>query len=167
MSKLRDGLAGFGVTFSTMFKKPITEQFASAGKTQIQHVVLLGRQDDAHNQMAILAPLKEPIQVTPPNITLPGEFNFTDPLSRQNAKLAKYEKGDLTKPAAVYVFPKSYDAVCPSETSGQTAQLASQIARLIADLKGEGGGDQSMVQEPKPGLIERADKLITALNKIN
>jgi len=27
MSTLRDGLAGFGVTFSTMFKKPITEQY--------------------------------------------------------------------------------------------------------------------------------------------
>ena len=27
MSTLRDGLAGFGVTFSTMFKKPMTEQY--------------------------------------------------------------------------------------------------------------------------------------------
>ena len=27
MSKFRDGLAGFGVTFSTMFKKPMTEQY--------------------------------------------------------------------------------------------------------------------------------------------
>ncbi len=27
MSKLRDGLAGFGLTFSTMFKKPITEGY--------------------------------------------------------------------------------------------------------------------------------------------
>jgi NADH-quinone oxidoreductase chain I len=27
MSKLRDGLAGFGLTFSTMFRKPITETY--------------------------------------------------------------------------------------------------------------------------------------------
>jgi NADH-quinone oxidoreductase subunit I len=27
MSKVRDALAGFGVTFSTMFKKPMTEQY--------------------------------------------------------------------------------------------------------------------------------------------
>ena len=71
---------------------------------------------------------------------LPNEFTFIDPQTRTPAKLAKYATGDLTKPAAVYINPKSFDAVCPGETASQTLQLAGQIKHIIDDIRGETAG---------------------------
>ena len=41
----------------------------------------------------------------------------------------------------------------------------------ITDIRGEaaaggGGPDVPAIQEPKPGLLERADRLVTNLNKV-
>ena len=73
----------------------------------------------------------------------------------------------LDKPSAIYVLPKSVEAACPSETSGSIAQLGSQLAHVVTDINGEQGapgGD--VVTETKPGMIERANKLIAGLNKV-
>ena len=75
--------------------------------------------------------------------------------------------GNLDKPSAVYVLPKSIEAACPSETAGSIAQLGSQLTRVINDIKGETaapGGD--VVTESKPGLVDRAERLVTNLNKV-
>ncbi len=91
----------------------------------------------------------------------------TDPLTRQNLSVPKYTKGDLDKPSAVYVLPKSIEAACPSETSGSIAQLGSQLSRVLTDIRGEQaapGGD--VVTESKPGLTDRAEKLVTSLNRV-
>lgn len=143
-------------------QKPLTEQLANAGKPTLQHVVVIDKEKDGPN-FAILAPLKEPLPLAP----LPSEFTFTDPFSRQPKKLNRYTGGDLTKPVAFHVVPKSVDAVCPNETAGQAAQLASQIGKFIGDIQGEKvDPKEALVQDPKPGLLERADKLVTLLEKV-
>ena len=149
-------------------QKPITEQLTAGQKTNIQYVVFFGRQDPSKNPFAMLAPLTKPIEAANPTaIALPAEFTATDPLTRQNISAPKYTTGNLDKPSAVYVLPKSIDAACPSETAGSIAQLGSQLGRVLSDIKGEQaapGGD--VVVDNKPGLMERAEKLAAALNRV-
>ena len=97
---------------------------------------------------------------TPPNVSLPSEFTFKNPLTGGNSKAPVYKGGDIVKnPAAIYVLPKSYDAVCPSEVSSQSAQLAAQLGNLLRDIKGE-QKVEGIEQDTKPGLLERADRLV-------
>jgi hypothetical protein len=149
-------------------QKPITEQLASGQKTSINYVVFFGQQDPSRNPFAMLAPLQKPIEAANAgSISLPAEFTAVDPITRQNIKAPKYTTGNLDKPSAVYVLPKSIEAACPSETAGAMAQLGSQLGRVLTDIKGEQaapGGD--VVTESKAGLTERADKLIAGLNRV-
>ncbi len=149
-------------------QKPITEQLTAGQKTNIQYVVFFGRQDPSKNPFAMLAPLTKPIEAANPTaISLPAEFTAVDPVTRQNISAPKYTTGNLDKASAVYVLPKSIEAACPSETAGAIAQLGSQLSRVLSDIKGEqapAGGD--VVVETKPGLTEKADKLVTGLNRV-
>ncbi|AKV02412.1 hypothetical protein AKJ09_09075 [Labilithrix luteola] len=150
----------------TKLQKPITEQLSAGQKQNINHVVLLGGpKDPAGNVYAVLAPLTKPIEVpNPQQVTLPAEFTATNPLTKSNVSAPKYASGNLDKPAAIYVVPKSVEAACPSETSGQIAQLGTQLTRLINDIRGEASGADD--PQAKAGLLERADKLVTGLNKV-
>lgn len=148
-------------------QKPITEQLAAGGKTSISYVVLLGKRDPSNNAFALLAPLTKPIEVTnPAQIALPAEFTATDPTTRANVSAPPYKGGNLDKASGVYVLPKSMEAACPSESVGQIAQLGSQLSRLITDIRGEQAANAEIVQDTKAGLLERADKLIAGLNKV-
>jgi len=152
----------------TRLQKPITEQLTAGQKTNINYVVFFGRQDPSKNPFAMLAPLQKPIEAANPTaIALPAEFTATDPLTRQNISAPKYTTGNLDKPSAVYVLPKSIEAACPSETAGAIAQLGSQLGKVITDIRGEQaapGGD--VVTESKPGLLDRAEKLSSGLNRV-
>ena len=53
-----------------------------------------------------------------------------------------------------------------AEVKGQIAQLVGQLSRLITDIRGEGQAGPDEIAEPKPGLLQRADTLVTQLNKI-
>ena len=149
-------------------QKPITEQLTAGQKTTIGFVVFLGKQDPSRNPFAMLAALTKPIEAPNPNaISLPAEFNAVDPTTRGNISAPKYTTGNLDKPSALYVLPKSIEAACPSATSGSIAQLGSQLNHVVTDIRGEQalpGGD--VVTESKPGLLDRADKLVTSLNKV-
>ena len=149
-------------------QKPITEQLTAGQKTTIGFVVFLGKQDPSRNPFAMLAALTKPIEAPNPNaISLPAEFNAVDPTTRGNISAPKYATGNLDKPSALYVLPKSIEAACPSATSGSIAQLGSQLNHVLTDIRGEQalpGGD--VVTESKPGLLDRADKLVTSLNKV-
>jgi hypothetical protein len=149
-------------------QKPITEQLTAGQKTTIGYVVFLGKQDPSRNPFAMLAPLTKPIEAANAGaISLPAEFTATDPTNRANISAPKYATGNLDKPSALYVLPKSIEAACPSATSGSIAQLGSQLNRVLTDIRGETaapGGD--VVTESKPGLLDRADKLVTSLNKV-
>ncbi len=151
----------------TRLQKPITEQLAG-GKTSISYVVLFGKRDPSNNPFALLAPLTTPIEVAnPAQISLPAEFTATDPTTRANVNAPAYKSGGLDKASGVYVLPKSIEAACPSETTGQIAQLGSQLSKLINDIKGEqSAGTEEIIRDTQIGLLERADKLVVGLNKV-
>jgi len=48
----------------------------------------------------------------------------------------RYRGGSLDKPAGIYVAPGTLDAVCPSETRTQAAQLSVKLDQLRAELAG-------------------------------
>jgi hypothetical protein len=152
----------------TRLQKPISEQLAiPPGQQKVSYVVAVDR-DPSGNLAGFLSPLTAPIPVTAQNIALPAKFQFS--MGGSNTELPRYSGGDIaTKPAAIYVVPKTFDTVCPSAQSGQIAQLGAQIGEFIRSIRGEGSGGaggEDQVQDSKPGLIERADKLIDQLNKI-
>jgi hypothetical protein len=151
----------------TKLQKPLTEQLsAPAGQTTISQVIIVDR-DPAGNPTALLASLATPITFTPPQLALPAEFTFSNPMGAGNTKLPAYKGGDITtKPSAVYVAPKTFDKACPNENAGALAQLAAQLGNTLTAIRGEGQAQQDVIQESKPGLIERADKLITGLEKV-
>ncbi|MCL2723009.1 MAG: hypothetical protein FWD69_01090 [Polyangiaceae bacterium] len=154
------------VSLLTRLQKPITEQLAAGQKATISYVVLLGGPRDAsNNAVAVLAPLAKAIEVPNPaqQVALPKEFEAVNPLTKETVSAPKYAAGGLDKPAALYVAPKSIEAAFPSETSGQIAQLGSQLARLVADIHGEQGGD---AVSGSKGLLERADRLAEGLNRV-
>jgi hypothetical protein len=148
-------------------QKPITEQLTAGQKTNIQYVVFFGKQDPSRNPFAMLAPLTKPIEAANPQaITLPAEFTATDPVTRQNISAPKYTTGNLDKASAVYVLPKSIEAACPSETAGSIAQLGSQLSRVLTDIRGDAATPGEIVEDRKPGLVDRAEKLVAGLNKV-
>ena len=146
-------------------QKPITEQLNPQGPNKVGFVVILDK-DQSKQQFAILAPLQKPLEQSgnaPP--TMPAELVATNPLTRGNVTIPKATTFD--KPGAAYVIPKSVEAACPSESAGQIAQLGGQLNKLITDIRGEqaGAGGDAIVDN-KPGLLEKADKLVTNLNKV-
>jgi len=151
----------------TKLQKPITEQLAiPAGQIKINYVVAVDR-DPAGNVAGFLSHLAEPIAVTGQAITLPAQFTFANPGGAGNTQLPSFRSGDIgVKPAAIYVVPKTFDTVCPSATGGQIAQLGAQIGSFINLLKGEAAGETDTVSDAKPGLLERANKLITELGTV-
>ncbi|MBX3230232.1 MAG: hypothetical protein KIT84_24630 [Labilithrix sp.] len=150
----------------TKLQKPMTEQLANAAANkppQVTFIVLLNR-DGAKNPYAVLAPLKTPIELT---ANMPAEFTAIDPISKGGVTAPKATSFD--KPGAAYVVPRSIEAAMPSETSGQIGQLVSQLTNMINAIRGEQpvqGPEGGSVVEPKPGLLERADRLVTGLNKV-
>ena len=152
----------------TRLQKPITEQLAvPAGQQKVSYVVGVDK-DPSGNLAAFLSPLSAAIPVTAQNISLPAKFTFANPGGGGNTELPRYTGGDISKqPAALYVVPKTFETACPSATGGQIVQLAAQIGGFIRDVRGEQQGTPTdAVQDSKPGLLERADKLIASLNKI-
>jgi hypothetical protein len=148
-------------------QKPLTEQWsAPAGQQSITLVAAVSK-DPAGNPSAILAPLTAPITFSKDDVKLPSDFTFSDPLGGGNAMAPRYTGGDILKSsAAIPVVPKTFEKVCPSETAGASAQLAAQIGGVVREIKGEGPAAQDVVTDTKAGLVERADKLIAALQKV-
>jgi hypothetical protein len=149
----------------TKLQKPISEQLKiPEGEVRINYVVAVDR-DSNGNVAALLSHLAEPIPVAGQAVSLPSEFLFTN--GNANTKLGAYKGGDISnKPAAIYVVPKSFDTVCPSASSGQIVQLGAQIGGFVHDINGEGPAEQDTVADSKPGLLERADKLIKELGTV-
>ncbi len=150
-------------------KKPITEQFAvPAGQVTIGQVVVVSK-DPSGNLAGFLAALQKPIVVTKDNISLPPKLTFTDPAGGGNAEAPRYNGGDPSKDhSALYVVPKTFETACPSAKAGQVSQLGAQMGNFIHDIRGDKpAGTEDIVQDSKPGLIERADKLMTELEKVS
>jgi outer membrane murein-binding lipoprotein Lpp len=144
-------------------QKPISDQIKAAAENKpppISFVVLMNK-DSQKNSYAVLAPLQKPI--TDNNI--PAEFLAVDPISKSNVSAPKLTS--LDRPGAAYVVPKSLEAAIPNETAGQIGQLVSQLTNVINEIQGEKPpAGQEIVVDTKPGLLQRADKLVEGLNKV-
>ncbi len=152
----------------TRLQKPISEQLSTPqGQQNISYVVAVDR-DPSGNLAGFLSPLSTPLLVTSQNISLPAKFQFTQPGGSGKTELPRYTGGDVsTKPAAIYIVPKTFEGACPSATSGQIAQLGAQMGGFVHDIRGDASSaQQDIVTDTKPGLLERAEKLVTQLNKI-
>lgn len=148
-------------------QKPITEQFSTPADQVTLTQVVAVQKDPAGNPAAFLATLASPIRGTQQKLDLPAEFTFANPGGSGNANAPAYKGGDLlSKPAAIYVQPGSFAKACPNENATASAQLAAQIATAFKDIKGESTPAGSLENEPKPGLIERADRLIKDLRDV-
>jgi hypothetical protein len=146
----------------TRLQKPLTEQFKAAADNKpppIGFVVLI-KQDQSKTAYGVLAPLQKPLDLT---AAMPNEFTATDPLSHQVVTAPKLTAID--KPGAAYMIPKSIESACPSELTGQIGQLAGQLGKLLTDIRGEPGAPEQGV-EPKAGMLDKADRLIVGLNKV-
>ncbi len=141
-------------------QKPLTEKLAQGNKIQIGYVVVMDK-DGAKNSFGDIAILGKPIELS---ASLPSEYAATNLRTKKNLtgvpKLTNLDKG-----GAAYITPESMEGACPSETSGQIAQLGGQLSRVINDIRGE-TPVPGQIEEPKPGLLERADRLVTNLGKV-
>lgn len=151
-------------------QKPITEQFSAAPDAVTISQVVAVQKDPAGNAAAFLATLATPIKGAGGKFDLGSEFTFANPGGSGNATAPVYKGGDLmAKPGAIYVVPGSYTKACPSETATASAQLAVQIGNAIKDIKGEPvpqGQQDNPNFEQKPGLSDRADRLVKSLQAV-
>jgi hypothetical protein len=153
----------------TKLQKPMTDQLnAPPGSGSITMIAAV-QKDGTGNTYAFLAPLATPIAFTSSNdIKWPPQFTFSDPLGGgSNANAPRYTGGDIAKAAAaIPVVNKTFERVCPSEAAGGVAQLKAQIGGFIRDIRGEGAATPDVVSDSKAGMIERADKLLLGLQKV-
>jgi hypothetical protein len=153
----------------TKLEKPIGEQLAAgaSGQHSIQYVALLGGssgKDDAGNWVANIGQLVPPLTFTGNFPTVPPDIKAN--FAGQNVGVPKFKGGNLGDPAAIYISPVSFDAVCPSETKSVIAQLGLKLGDLINEIRGEKAPAGEIVQDAKPGLLEQADVLSKGLDAI-
>jgi len=153
----------------TKLEKPITEQIqmASSGQHTVQYVVVLGGpsgKDPGGNYVATIAGLVPPLSFTGDTPSVPVDLKVT--AAGQNFGVTKYKGGAIGEPTAMYVDPRSFDAVCPSDTRSAVAQLAIKLGDLILEIRGEGKPAGDIVADTKPGLLEQADTLSKGLEKV-
>ncbi len=151
--------------------KPYVEQFnaATVGKS-VEYMVLLGGpagRDPKGNFVAMISHLSAPISISPDKIEIPADLQGANPLSRDgsNVSSAVYKAGPIDKPVAMYINPASWDLACPPETKSLAGQLGIKLGDLIKEIRGE-PPSEGLVQDVKPGLIERATTLSKSLEKI-
>ncbi|MGH7285255.1 MAG: hypothetical protein ACRELY_27345, partial [Polyangiaceae bacterium] len=85
-----------------------------------------------------------------------------------NATADPFKSGDITSNhQALYVAPKTMEAVVPDAVADQSKQLASQIGNVIQDIRGDTTQQQQdIVTDAKPGLLDQVQKLIDGLGKV-
>jgi hypothetical protein len=150
-------------------KAPIMAQFAAVGQINVAQVVVVSK-DPSGNLAGFLSTLKAPITVTATSINLPPKLTFTDPGGGGFADAPRYNGGDPSKDhSALYIVPKTFETVCPNAKAGQVTQLGAQMANFIHDIRGDKApaAEDNVVQDSKPGLLERADRLIGELEKVS
>jgi hypothetical protein len=153
----------------TKLQKPMTDQLSAPPGSGSITLIAAVQKDGTGNPYAFLAPLSAPIAfASSSDIKWPPQFTFSDPMGGgANASAPRYTGGDISKAAAaIPVVNKTFEKVCPSEAAGGVAQLRAQIGGFIRDIRGEGAATPDVVSDSKAGLIERADKLLLGLQKV-
>ena len=137
-------------------KDPIEKKFKGGEKAMISYAVVVEGGAKGSVTFASLAPLAKGIEA---DAALPATLKVTS--AKAQSDVPAYTKGDAAG-KAIAVKPGTFELSCPDETKGAQAQLIAQLRGLASKLKGE---DPTSSPDAKAGLIERADKLSTALKK--
>jgi hypothetical protein len=153
------------VALLNKLQKPITEELSRpAGQLPIGYVVIVDK--DTSGGGTRIAQLVTPILPDDKN-GVPNDLLFQNPLGSGNVKLPRLNGDKIPRDgAAIPIVPTSYERVCPSKERGQVAQLVSAMNSLASDITTQ-RGDQTIVEDSKPGLSELAGKLADQLNKVN
>ncbi|MGA2448709.1 MAG: hypothetical protein ABTD50_08550 [Polyangiaceae bacterium] len=154
------------VSLLAKLQKPISEEFSRPpGQFPLNYVVVVDKETPSMG--AMLASLVTPIP--PESKTIPNDFKFLNPNGGGNVQLPRLTSEKVPKDgAAIPIVPRTFEAVCPSKTKGQVAQLVSSMSSIVDDIAGQKaaeGGDY--VTESKAGLAELAGKLAESLHKVN
>jgi hypothetical protein len=157
--------------------KTFVEQFnaPAGGGGQAEYVVLLGGptgKDPKGNSVALIARLAAPLALAAgggPAADLPKDgYTAINPVTGSgNVSSPAYKTGDLTNASAMYIVPKTFDAVCPPETKSAAGQLGVKLGDLITAIRGEEKPAGDMVADTKPGLMDRVDTLSKLLEKVH
>jgi hypothetical protein len=137
-------------------KEPIEKKFKGGEKAMISYAVVVEGGGKGGSTFASLAPLAKGIEA---DAALPAVLKVTS--AKAQSDVPTYSKGDASG-KAIAVKPGTFELSCPDETKGAQAQLIAQLRGLATKLKGE---DPTSSPDAKAGLIERAEKLSTALKK--
>ena len=154
----------------TKLQKPITEELkaAEAGSVTYAWVAVVDR--DRAGEGVYLAPLQPAFVPTKEKPNLPEKLSFLNPRTGNgNVEMPHYVGGDVKEkaPIAMHVNPASWERACPSGEKGQIAQLVRQLVSLKDDVRRDKTQQpaEGVIDEPKPDLIDRAQKLGDDLGK--
>ena len=137
-------------------KGPIEARFKTTDTAGISYAVVVEQRGKGAPIFATLAGLQASLKK---DETLPAKFTVV--VNGQASEVPAYAKGDALG-KSIAVSAGSFERACPDETKGAPAQLMAQLRSLAAKLKGE---DPTTSPDAKSGLVERATKLVTALEK--
>ena len=143
-------------TLLVKLREPIEKKFKGGERSMISYAVVLEGAGKGGPFFASLAPLAKGLEA---DAALPATYKVSG--SKAQSDVPAYVKGDVSG-RAIAVKAGTFEAACPDETKGAQAQLIAQLRGLAAKLKGE---DPTSSPDAKAGLIERAEKLSTALKK--
>lgn len=151
----------------TALQKPLTEELAArqaATEAPIEFAVVFDVSEGASRREALLAPFAKAFQKSKETPNLPDKLKLKR--GDREDELPYWATGkapDKTTSVALPVFPGSFNAVCPNPTKGQYAKLVSDLNGLKDAIKQDDQPEDG-VREEKLDLVERANRLITALD---
>ena len=154
----------------TRMQKPITEELkaAEAGTMTYSWIAVVDR--DRAGEGVYLAPLQPAFVPTKEKPNLPDKLTFLNPRTGNgNVEMPHYTGGDVKEkaPVAMHVNPASWERACPSGEKGVVAQLGRTLVSLKDDIRHDKTQQpqDGVIDEPKPDMIDRAQKLADDLGK--
>ncbi len=149
---------------SRLEKSIKAELAAGPAASNFKQVVVLDK--NTLQKGMFISLLAAPIKVT----ELPAELAFSDEKG-QPTKLGRLTEAKWPGPekgAALPINPISFNAVCPSETQGEIAQLIRQLSNLRNEVRPDkaAAGSDLLEAETEVGIVARAVKLSEALAQV-
>jgi hypothetical protein len=116
-----------------------------------------------------VAPLEKPWKSTKEQPNLPDKLTYVEPRTQNKITDSRFSGGALEKLANEVVLPivpqsmdKAFDKVCPGDMRNQRDAVIKQMAGVLSMIRTQEASEG--VEEPKPGLLDKAEKLAAGLN---
>jgi hypothetical protein len=116
-----------------------------------------------------VAPLEKPWKATKEQPNLPDKLTYVEPRSKNKVTDARFSGGAVEKLASEVVLPivpqsmdKAFDSVCPGDQRNQRDAVIKQMQSVLSMIRTQEASEG--VEEPKPGLLDKAEKLAAGLS---